>query len=106
MIKEIIENHDQLKNAEVIALCEWGGDLVAIPCNNEMSGYYPRYADAVVIKENVEIIHSYIESLLLINHWESYEVIFATDSWDGFQPAAVENINDLERFIKWIAKYI
>ena len=106
MIKEIIETNENLKNTEVIALCKWKGNLVAVPCDNAMSGYYPRYREAIIIKENVEDLYGEIEALLLVKYWGKYEIIFATDSHDGFQPASVENVNDFVEFIKWIAMYI
>ena len=107
MIKEIIETNEKLNNEDVIALCKWYDNLVAVPCENAMSGYYPRYDEAVIIKENVDDLYGEIEALLLINCWNGhYEVIFATETWDGFQPVLVKNINDLVEFIKWLSMYI
>lgn len=106
MIKEVIETNEKLKNEKVIALCKWKENLVAVPCDDTMSGYYPRYKEAIIINENVEDIYGRVEALLLINYWGEYEAIFVTDSWDGFQPALVENVNDIVEFIKWIGMYI
>ena len=109
MLKQIIENNTNLKQAEVVALCKWKGNLAAIPCSNAMSGYYPDYKKSIVIKENIEDLYGDIEALLLIKptkNWDEYEVVFATDSWDGFQPALIEDINDIVEFIKWLALYI
>lgn len=106
MIKDIIENNEKLKNENVIALCKWNDNLIITSCDNSMSGYYPGYKEAIIIKENVEDLYGEIEALLFIKYYGEYEIVFATDSWDGFQPASVENINDFIEFIKWIAMYI
>ena len=106
MLKQIIKNNDDLKYAEVVAVCEWKGNLVALPCDNAMSGYYPKYKHSVIIKEDVEDLYGELDALLLIKQIDEYEVVFATDSWDGFQPASIEDINDIVEFIKWLALYI
>ena len=109
MLKQIIDNNTNLNKAEVVAICKWKDNLCAIPCINAMSGYYPDYKESVVIKENIEDLYGDIEALLLVKttkNWDVYEVVLATDSWDGFQPVLVENLNDVVEFIKWLAMYI
>jgi len=39
-------------DADVIAICGWNGDIVAVKCDDEMSGYYPRYETARPIAFN------------------------------------------------------
>ena len=105
MLKQIIESTN-LKHEEIVALCIWKNNLVVVPCDNCMSGYYARYKDAIIIKKNVDDLYGEIQALLLIKTFDEYEAIFATDSWDGFQPTYAKNINDFVEFIKWISIYI
>ena len=105
MLKEIIECTD-LKNEEVIALCIWKNNMVAVPCDNTMSGYYPRYRESVIIHENVDELYGEIKALLLVKYLDTYEAVFAEDSWDGFHTAELENISDFVEFIKWMSMYI
>lgn len=73
------------------------GDIVVVKCDDEMSGYYPRYetAESVVFNwitpfkinnktEDGEIIDAII---IQLDHMKNMiEICFATDSPDGFQP--------------------
>ena len=106
MLKNIIETIEVLNNPRVIALCKCKNNLVAVPCEDDMSGYYPEYENSIIIKENVEEIYGEIKAMLLLHDFGDYEIQFATDSWDGFQPASIKNINDYVEFIKWISMYI
>ncbi len=64
-------------------ICEYKGDLVRVQFDNEMSGWYPKYDSAKVIKKNCQPLNDY--GLLCERDWEfSYKLV--KDSWDGFQP--------------------
>lgn len=84
---------------DVIAICEYNGDIVAVGCNNEMSGIYPDYNTAQ------SIIMGWLYKFKLFNSIENscdidaiifmkekdkegndcVEIYFAEDSHDGFQ---------------------
>lgn len=65
-----------------------------------MSGYYPRYEEAVVLKENVELNYIDLDGIL-------YDPTFKMDittrlvvnSWDAFQPTENVGFNDYLKFI-------
>lgn len=64
-------------------ICEYKGDLVQVQFDDEMSGWYPKYDSAKVIKKNCRSLNDY--GLLCEKDWEfSYKLV--KDSWDGFQP--------------------
>ena len=64
------------------------GNIIKVPCLNEMSGYYPEYSDRkpnIIGESQLEPIGITLGLVFLDG-----EVIIAFDSWDGFQP--VDNI--------------
>lgn len=83
----------------VIAICEYNGDIVAVGCNNAMSGIYPDYKTAQPIimgwlykfKLFNSIENSYdIDAMIFMKGKdeegnECVEIYFAEDSHDGFQ---------------------
>lgn len=85
---------------DVIAVCEYNGDIVAVKCDNEMSGIYPDYntAQPIIIgwlysfKLFNKLGHrSYMDAIIFEKTKdkegkEYVEIYFAEDSHDGFQP--------------------
>lgn len=84
---------------DVIAICKYNEDIVAVGCNNEMSGIYPDYNTAQPIimgwlyefKLFNSLENSYdIDAIIFIKEKnnegkECVEIYFAEDSHDGFQ---------------------
>ena len=71
---------------DVIAICEYKGDIVAVKCVNAMSGIYPDYNTAQ------PLIMRWLYEFKLFNALEKdkegkefVEIYFAEDSHDGFQ---------------------
>ncbi len=83
----------------VIAICEYNGDIVAVRCDNAMSGIYPDYKTAQSIimgwlykfKLLNSIENSYdVDAIIFMKGNdeegnECVEIYFAEDSHDGFQ---------------------
>lgn len=83
-------------DSDIIAICEYAGDIVAVECDDEMSGIYPHYKTARPIAFNwtvpFRIKHETdddisIDAIIIqVDHIDKVvEINFATDSWDGFQ---------------------
>lgn len=84
------------KDENVIAITKYKDDIIVVPCEDAMSGIYPDYRKAQ------PIIMGWLESFTLLNCSEydglsidaiifrkekdGYEIFFASDSHDGFQP--------------------
>ena len=68
-----------------IALCEYNKHLVEVPCDNEMSGFYPRYKEAIIIA-NKPIGIKGIDALLIQKlPRNAYQFSLGVDTHDGFQ---------------------
>lgn len=92
MLEDIIANNENLKNADVVAICMYKNKLCIVPCDDAQSGIYPRYKEAVKISDK-EIINfpnkidgQSIDAIIIDIDDGKYEIDFAEDSWDGFQP--------------------
>lgn len=84
---------------DVIAICEYNGDIVAVECDNEMSGIYPDYRTAQPIIMgwlykfkvfNLPKNYADINAIIFMKEKdkegnECVEIYFAEDSHDGFQ---------------------
>lgn len=84
---------------DVIAVCEYNGDIVAVKCDNKMSGIYPDYRTAQPIimgwLYKFKLFNSIenscdIDAIIFIKEKdkegkECVEIYFAEDSHDGFQ---------------------
>lgn len=87
-------NQYNFKDDEVIAICRYRDDIVAVPCDNCMSGYYARYDEAQPIIMNwlnPFKLHDKLDSgividaILFVPDTEGTDMYFAVDSHDGFQ---------------------
>lgn len=83
------------QDVNTVAITEYKGDIVIVPCEDCMSGIYPDY------KKSQPIITGWIDSFSLLNRLEDsdtaieaiifqketngYEIFFATNTHDGFQ---------------------
>lgn len=88
------------ENEDTIAICEYNGDIVAVPCENTMSGIYPDYKrshplimgwlyDFKLFKcidcNNIDAIIFLLYDKEDKNGDKIMEIYFAEDSHDGFQ---------------------
>lgn len=77
----------------VFAICEYNGNLVVVPCDDEMSGIYPRYEESRIILKEVhnkfevfnKIEDNSIDAIVFMRYGNKYEVYYAEDGYDGFQ---------------------
>lgn len=83
-------------DGDVVAICEHKGDIVAVKCDDTMSGIYPDYKTAqsiafgwiagFKIKHKTDDGETIDAIILQVNHTKNIvEIFFATDTWDGFQ---------------------
>lgn len=92
MLENIIESHEELHGYRVYAICMWKEKLCIIPCDSTMSGEYAVYDKAIVLSENEifnfpnKIDGQPIDAILIRRNNGGFEIDFAEDSWDGFQP--------------------
>ena len=84
------------QNESVVAITKYKEDIVVVPCEDCMSGIYPDYRKAQ------SIIMGWLDAFTLLNYSDydsltidavifrkendKYEIFFAVDSHDGFQP--------------------
>lgn len=90
--KLITDNKENFKGYYVFVICMWKDKMCLVPCDDEMSGYYPVYDKAVNISD-MQIVNfpnkingQNIDAIILKLYKESIEFDFAEDTWDGFQP--------------------
>ena len=101
MFEELIEKYkENFADYYVFAVCMWNNRLCLVPCDNEMSGYYPVYEKAISISEiKIENFPNKVNGqnidAILITVYENFrgiedhiEIDFAEDTWDGFQPVS------------------
>lgn len=81
-------------------ICVFMGNLIKVPFDNEMSGYYVRYDEAMTIKENCDLPDEYG----LLVEYNSYTLV--EDSWDGFQPVFIEKKEEMEAMINLLSESI
>lgn len=92
MLEKFIMSNENLKGYIVYAICMWKEKLCIIPCDDEMSGLYPIYDKRVVLSEkNIynfpnKIDGQSIDAIIIRIENGGFEIDFAEDSWDGFQP--------------------
>ena len=92
MLEKLIEQHEELHGHYVYAITMRADKLCIVPCEATMSGDYPIYNKAVPISERVilsfsnKVNEQIIDAILIRNYNNKLEILFAEDSWDGFQP--------------------
>lgn len=99
MFEELIEKYkENFEGYYVFAVCMWNNHLCLVPCDNEISGYYPVYKKAISISEiKIENFPNKVNGqnidAILITVYENFrgiedhiEIDFAEYTWDGFQP--------------------
>lgn len=89
MLEDLI---NQNLGYHTFAICEWKGKICFVPCENTMSGIYPKYHRAIALSENMTFTFENIvgdEKIAAIiieeNPKNNYSFSLAYDSWDGFQ---------------------
>ena len=79
---------------ECICITTYEDNLVVIPCEDCMSGYYPDFSRSKKLVLNIEGLffdnkfndgEFRIDGILLQKEYDKYRVSFVEQTWDGFQ---------------------
>lgn len=83
-------------------ICFYNGNLIQVPYDDEMSGYYPKYKEAKILTADVgDGSHNFG---ILVTDNSEYQLV--EDSWDGFQPVYHLNIKQYVDIMKSITDLI
>ena len=96
-VDKIIKTNFEDSEYHVFCLCEWMNNLVIVPCEDEMSGYYPDYDKAVTLVHDVCFVNRTADGII----YDTIDKIstFVFDSYDGFQPRDEMSIDDLIDYV-------
>lgn len=97
MNKELLE-----VNMENYIICIYDGNLVKVPYDDAMSGRYPEYDKAIIVKNNCKLEYSNYGLLVVDGCY--YTVV--EDSWDGFQDANFDEEDTAKIMILFLKELI
>lgn len=105
-------------NDDCYCICEYKNNLVVVPCEDSMSGFYPDYNREIIIKENIQLLHknkNYYDDGMLVEVDRIDGILFNTrnnttnlvyDTWDGLQITDKFSINSYLEFMDEICNII
>lgn len=97
-IKKIIKNEMDCDKYSTFVLCVFCNSLVLVPCEEHMSGYYPKYEDSYALVNYVNFPEvSEIEGILY--NMSENETYMCYDTHDGFQ--IVDEL-DIDNFLTFM----
>ena len=103
-VDKIIKTEFKDSEDHIFCLCEWMNNLVLVPCEDAMSGYYPDYNKAVILVHDICFVNRTADGIIYNTTDETYTFVF--DSHDGFHPHDEMSIDDLIDYVFELSKML